>query len=161
MDYFGLPRGFPAALFLVFLFAVLFSSACFIKHKKRTVYLYIFYNVQSTYFENNVLTLRFVGFGFGTTLKNVSSLPCVEVFRAFCSFFTPFFTLSSLNCLSPHRNLTKPSSSGSDHFNLNKSYAFSICTKIIPAYTQNYVIEMFVYNKINRGNVQIYRTCSM
>jgi len=70
-------------------------------------------------------TFRFgVGLDFvGRTLKNESSLPCVDVFRALWSFLAPFLTRSSLNCLSLHKNFTRPSSSGSDHFNLqNKSY---------------------------------------
>lgn len=68
-------------------------------------------------------TLRFAGV-VDKTLKNPSNLPCVVPLLAFKSFLQPFLTLSSLNCLSPQRNFTKPSSSGSDHFNYKTQYFY-------------------------------------
>lgn len=53
----------------------------------------------------------------GKTLKKLSRRPCVDVVRVFSIFLHPLRMRSSLNCRSPHKNFTKPSSSGSLHFN--------------------------------------------
>lgn len=51
----------------------------------------------------------------GKTLKKLSNRPCVDVVRVFRIFLQPARIRSSLNCRSPHKNFTKPSSSGSVH----------------------------------------------
>lgn len=67
--------------------------------------------------EREKIMNTFLLFVDGRTVKKESNRPCVVPVRALASFFVPFRTRSSLNCLSPHKNLTKPSSSGSVHFN--------------------------------------------
>jgi hypothetical protein len=76
------------------------------------------YEFSVDYSHRTVLTLRLLAvlFGLGRTLKKESSRPWVVPVRALLSFLAPFLTLSSLNALSPHKYLTRPSSSGSDHF---------------------------------------------
>jgi hypothetical protein len=65
------------------------------------------------------LTLRLLAvlLVLGRILKKESSRPWVVPVRALVNFFAPFLTLSSLKALSPHKYLTRPSSSGSNHFN--------------------------------------------
>lgn len=88
--YFGLrPRGVP----LLFIF--LFTGPPFL---------------------SSVLRLGIGDEVLGRTLKKLSRRPCVDVVRVFMIFLAPLRTRSSLNCRLPHRNSTKPSSSGSFHF---------------------------------------------
>lgn len=54
------------------------------------------------------------------TLKKPSKRPCVDVALVLRIFLKPPRMRSSLNCRSPHRNWTRPSSSGSVHL----SYAY-------------------------------------
>jgi len=100
----------------------LFSRCLFFFHLlqcRKNVFHLMWILIEIKIWSKKYITFRFDGtVVLGKTLKNESNRPCVDVFRALWSFLAPFLTRSSLNCLSPHKNFTKPSSSGSDHFNL-------------------------------------------
>lgn len=73
-------------------------------------------------------------------MKNESNLPWVVLERALFNFLAPFLTLSSLNPLSPHKNFTKPSSSGSVHFNYNIHLNVYQLKKIVWVKINNYTL---------------------